>query len=133
MREAIHELEVTKSRVEREAERTKQGMRADLVARIFPVLDSLDRALAGSGEGSSLLDGIHLVREQLMEVLSSYGVKRIESLGKPFDPTEHEAMDVVPVGDSSAHDRVVDEWQPGYRWGQKVLRPAKVRVGKVLA
>ena len=132
LRERLAELEATKARVEREAERASQQTRADLIAKVFPVLDSLDRALVTPSDASALAEGVKMVRDQLAEVLSDFGVSRIESVGRRFDPTEHEAMDVLPVENPADDGKVVEQWQAGFRLGQKVLRPARVRVGKSL-
>jgi molecular chaperone GrpE (heat shock protein) len=130
-RNALRELEAAKRRVEREGERAKEEARAELVAKLFPVLDSLDRSIASGSEPSGLVEGVKLVREQLVQVLSDFGVERIDSVGQPFDPQEHEAVDVVVVDTPSQHNRVAEEWEAGYRYAGRVLRPAKVRVGRV--
>jgi molecular chaperone GrpE len=130
-REAVRELEAAKQRVEREGERAKKAARAELVAKLFPVLDSLDRSVALGSETDGLADGVKLVRAQLAKVLAEFGVERIDSVGHPFDPQEHEAVDVVVVDTPSSRNHVVEEWEAGYRYEGRVLRPAKVRVGKV--
>jgi molecular chaperone GrpE len=129
-REALRELEAAKERALREGERARQEARAELAGKIFPVLDGLDRSLASGVPTSGLMEGVRLVREQLAQVLSDFGVERIDAVGQPFDPKEHEAVDVVAVETPSEHHRVVEQWEAGYRQAGRVLRPAKVRVGK---
>jgi molecular chaperone GrpE len=131
LREAVGELEAAKRRVERDAQRVQNETRAQLVARLFPVLDSLDRSVAAGSRDTALLEGVKLVRAQLEQALSEYGLERIESVGQPFDPAQHEAVDVVRVDTPSKHGMVVEQWEAGYRFGDRVLRAAKVRVGKL--
>jgi len=129
-REARIDLEAAKERAVRETERAKQEARADLVAKLFPVLDNLDRSLASDSRESALREGVEVVRSQFAQVLAEFGVERINSVGQPFDPRQHEAVDVVTVDCPSEHNRVKEEWQAGYRYAGRVLRPAKVRVGR---
>lgn len=136
LREALADLEAAKARVQRDAERVKNETRDRLVADLFPILDNLDRSIAAAqqgGEAQALLQGIQLVREQFASVLEGYGVQRVQSLGEPFDPSVHEAVGVIEVDDPHKHGRVMDEWQAGYRAGDRLLRAAKVRVGKLAA
>jgi molecular chaperone GrpE (heat shock protein) len=70
------------------------------------------------------------VRGQLDGLLAKYGVERIEAKHRPFDPAIHDALSVVAVNHPSAHGVVVDQIQPGYRFGDRLLRPAKVVVGR---
>jgi molecular chaperone GrpE len=135
LRAALRDLEAARERVERGAEQTAAATRAGLIERLLPVLDNLDRSLAAS-EGSpdeSLRDGVQLVRDQFEQVLRGYGLARFDTVGCAFDPNEHDAVAVVPVDDPRKHNVVVDEWEPGYRLGDRVLRAAKVRVGKLAA
>jgi molecular chaperone GrpE len=129
-REALRELEAARARAVREGERAAQAARAELVGRLLPVLDGLDRSLAAGATTNGLLDGVKLVRAQLAQVLSDFGVERIDAVGQLFDPQQHEAVDVVAVDSPTEHHRVADEWEAGYRHAGRVLRPAKVRVGK---
>ncbi len=129
-RDARRELEAAKARVEREGERAKDAARAELVAKLFPVLDGLDRSLASGSETGGLAEGMKLVRSQLAQVLADFGVERIDAVGQLFDPEQHEAVDVVLVDSPSEHNRVAEEWEAGYRYAGRVLRPARVRVAR---
>jgi molecular chaperone GrpE len=126
------ELEALKARLERDAQATLERERLELVARLLPVLDDLDRALsAGRGEASSaLLTGVSLVHEQLVGVLGSYGLERFDPRGERFDPRVHEAMAVVAVDRPALDGRVAGVLQAGYRVGERVVQPAKVYVGR---
>jgi molecular chaperone GrpE len=130
---ALRELEAAKARVERDAKRAQDEMREKLVQQLFPVLDNLDRTIAvaqQNRESPAVVDGVRLVRRQLAGVLEGYGVLRIEARGQPFDPSIHEAVSMVAV-DDRRHDRlVVDQLEPGYMMRERLLRPAKVVVGR---
>ena len=137
LRRAYDELEAAKRRLQRDAKRQQNELREKLVAELLPVVDNLDRSLdacqapCGAGSDSALADGVRLVRKQLMGVLEGYGVERLTAVGQPFDPRVHDAIATVAVDDAAKDGVVVDEWQPGYRLAGKVVRPAKVRVGKL--
>ncbi|RMH41532.1 MAG: nucleotide exchange factor GrpE [Deltaproteobacteria bacterium] len=128
LRAALRELERAKQRVERDAARVAAQTRDDLLARLLPLLDDLDRTIAAAPPGD-LRDGVALVRDKFERVLADYGLERVPTVGHRFDPAVHEAVGVAPV----APDRdgeVVSEWQRGYRAGDRVLRAAKVVVGR---
>ena len=124
---ALGELEAAKARVERDAKLVASETRKQLVAELLPVLDSVDRAIA-SGEPTAA-SGMQLVRRQLESVLRGYGVERIDATGHTFDPQLHDAVATAPVTDAAHHRHVIDQISPGYRFGDALLRPAKVVVG----
>jgi molecular chaperone GrpE len=130
LNDALRDLAAAKQRVERDAQSVNDETRTKLVADLFPVLDSLDRSIAAGSTDSALIEGVKLVRAQLEQVLRGYGLERVQSRGERFDPERHDAVDVVWVDDPSQHDVVMEEWEAGYRLRNKVLRAAKVRVGK---
>lgn len=111
-----------------QTERAHQG----LVAQLLPVLDSLELAILNipSGDmgepGEKLKKGVELVYADLLSVLEKEGLTRVEALGKPFDPEEHEAV----LRDDGEGDPIVTEvMRAGYRHKGRVIRPAMVRVG----
>ena len=130
---ALNELEAAKARVERDAKIVHDEMRSKLVAELLPVLDNFDRAIAAaesSGDAPAIVDGVRMVHRQLETVLLGYGLVRFDAIGEAFDPAVHEATSVVPVFDPS-HDRVVvDQLQAGYHFGGRLLRAARVVVGR---
>jgi len=133
MTRALRELEAAQARVERDARRVHDETRTRLVSELLPVLDNLDRtirAAAGSRDCRALVEGVHLVRAQLESVLRGYGVERIDAAGARFDPSVHDAIHVAPVGDPARDATVVEQLEPGYRFGDRLLRPAKVVVGR---
>jgi molecular chaperone GrpE (heat shock protein) len=132
---ALRNLEATEARLERNARREADDARGKLVQELLPVLDNLDRTIraAQSGRDPAILEGVRLVRHQLEGVLRGYGVERVDAIGKRFDPGLHEAIGVTAVGDPARHGLVVQQAEPGYRFAGKLLRPAKVSVGKLAA
>jgi molecular chaperone GrpE len=97
---------------------------------LLPVLDNFERTIRHAEAGATregLLDGIRAVERQLRQVLEGQNVRRIESVGQPFDPEFHEA---IGFESSTEHEpnSVVIEVEPGYKMGEKVVRPARVKV-----
>jgi molecular chaperone GrpE (heat shock protein) len=132
---ALRNLEATEARLERNARREADEARGKLVQELLPVLDNLDRTIraAHPGRDPAILEGVRLVRHQLEGVLRGYGVERIDAIGQRFDPGVHEAIGVTAVADPSRHGLVVQQVEPGYRFAGRLLRPAKVSVGKLAA
>lgn len=132
---ALRSLEATEARLERNARREAEETRGKLVQELLPVLDNLDRTIrAAHGRSDpALLEGVRMVRQQLEGVLRSYGVERIEALGQRFDPAVHEAIGMIAVDDPQRHGAVVHQVEPGYRMSGRLLRPARVSVGKLAA
>ncbi|HEY0189810.1 MAG TPA: nucleotide exchange factor GrpE [Kofleriaceae bacterium] len=133
---ALRSLEATEARLTRNAAREVEDAKAKLVQDMLPVLDNLDRTLRAAQDhraDPAMLEGVRMVRAQLEAVLRGYGVERVEALGQRFDPTLHEAIGVTQVGEPSRHGVVVQQAEPGYRFGGRLLRPAKVSVGKLAA
>ncbi|HVY46258.1 MAG TPA: nucleotide exchange factor GrpE, partial [Minicystis sp.] len=133
VRRALDDLEAAKERLARDARRAEDATRLRLVGELLPVLDNLDRTVGAGSADRALLEGVTLVRDQLERVLAGYGLERIEALHRPFDPALHEAVAVAPVDDPALDGVVVDELARGYRVGDRVQRPAVVRVGKLAA
>ncbi len=133
---ALRELENAKARVERDARQVADDTKKQLVAQLLPVMDNLDRtikAAEANGEAPAVIEGISHVKSQLEGVLRGYGVERIDAIGVPFDPAIHEAVTTLPVLTAEAHNLIVDQLAPGYRFGSQLLRPAQVVVGKRVA
>lgn len=100
---------------------------ASLIEQLLPVLDSFELALGSAGtDVERLRKGVELVYAELLGALEKAGLERIEALGKPFDPEEHEA--VMHVEDDGAEPGVRDVVRSGYRFKGRVLRPAMVKV-----
>jgi molecular chaperone GrpE len=125
------DFENYKKRIRQEQLDTMKYAAATVAERLLPVLDDADRALSHAPEGidESWLKGVRLTFQKLEEVLGSVGVERIEALGAPFDPKQHEA---VASEETAKHpeDTVVAELRAGYRMHDRVLRPALVKVAR---
>lgn len=118
-----------KKRLERDNELTYISMKGDIVKKILPVLDDLERALQNRPEGDSWANGIELIVRKLQNVLDSEGIKRIEAEGTEFDPNYHEAISHEPA-DGVKSGFVIAVVQNGYMLGDRVIRPAMVRVAQ---
>ena len=100
---------------------------AGLIEQLLPVLDALELAMLNAGtDAERLRKGVELVYSELLGVLEKAGLERIEALGKPFDPEEHEA--VMHVEGEGGEPGVRDVVRTGYRLKGRVLRPAMVKV-----
>jgi molecular chaperone GrpE len=129
------DFENYRKRVERERNETYNRVVADVAAKLLPVSDNLKRALdaessveaAESDEFRHFLSGVDLIWKQLNGVLEALGVKPIPSVGEPFDPHVHEAV-TTEATDEYEPDTVIQEIVAGYRLGDKLIRPALVKV-----
>jgi molecular chaperone GrpE len=123
------DFENYRKRVARESALAQERGVAKLAKELLPALDNLDRALAAAATDDPLLDGVRLVRSELSAALARVGVESFSPGGQPFDPSLHEAMASVPQPDNGpASGTVVEVYQPGYRLGDSVIRPARVVV-----
>lgn len=105
---------------------------AALIAKLLPVLDDLDRAIQTVPQGLQMLtwvDGIYLIKRKLEVILESEGLRPIETRGKSFDPLYHEAALYEEV-DGYEDGAILGEVQRGYMLGDRVIRPALVRVAR---
>lgn len=119
-----------KNRIERDQALTAEMMRAQNIKKFLPVVDDLERALANRpAEAEAWVSGIELVYRKLLAVLDGEGVKRIEAVGQPFDPNLHEAISMEPA-DGFESGQVIGVVQQGYKIGDRVIRPAMVRVAQ---
>jgi molecular chaperone GrpE len=130
-RRSLEELEQVRVRVRRDAAREGERARRTVLLELLEVLDNLDRAInAGTATSdSALLTGVQLVRDQFLAKLEGLGVKRVETLGLPFDAARHEAVSMAPVSDPAEEGLVVAVLKEGYAIGDDLLRPAAVVVG----
>ena len=115
-------------RTEQDRERQRLAANEQLLREFVPVLDDFQRGLASvpeNDETASMISGLRLVEQKFLNTLRKHGVTPVESLGLVFDPSVHEAVELDPRGG----DTVVAVYQPGYRLGDGMLRPAMVKVG----
>jgi molecular chaperone GrpE len=121
-----------KKRQEAEREQTSARITADMLRKILPVVNDFERALATIPDDLSQLawcEGIFLIKAKLDTILDSEGVKPIETDGQTFDPIYHEAVTYEEAA-GYAEGQIIGEVQRGYMLGERVLRPALVRVAK---
>lgn len=123
------EFQNYKKRVERDHEITRYAMKGDIVKRLLPVLDDLERALQNRPADESWANGIELIVRKFQSALESEGIKRIEAEGAEFDPNFHEAISHEP-NEEVASGHVIAVVQNGYMLGERVIRPALVRVAQ---
>jgi molecular chaperone GrpE len=105
--------------------------KSDLIAKLLDILDAYDRALATVPDelkASSWADGMWLIERKLRSILEAEGLQAIDSLGKPFDPYEHEA--IAHVESDEPEGTVIQEHQKAYRLHDRIIRPAMVTVAK---
>lgn len=123
------DFENYRKRIEKERHADRHRGVEVFVEQLLPVLDAFDLALSADngGAGGEYLKGFELIRRQLWDVISKQGVKRIEAVGKEFDPHLHHAIDRVETNEHP-EGTIVAEHQPGYMFHDRVLRPAMVRV-----
>jgi molecular chaperone GrpE len=130
---ALRSLEAAQERAQKQIQRETDEAKGKLVMELLPVLDNLDRTLAAArehGRDRAMIEGVHMVRSQLETVLVRYGVEKIDATGQMFDPALHEAVGLQPVHDPRANGMVAQQYEPGYSFGGRLLRPAKVMVAK---
>jgi molecular chaperone GrpE len=118
-----------KNRVQRDREMDYASMKGDIIKKVLPVLDDMERALVNRPEGDSWANGLELIARKFQNILDAEGVKRIEATGKPFDPNFHEAISSEP-NDEVESGHVIEVMQNGYMLGERVIRPAMVRVAQ---
>lgn len=124
-----------RKRIERERGEAYNRVVAEVTRKLLPVLDNLNRALdaersvetSESPEFRHFLHGVELIGKQLNEVLESFGVQPIPAVGERFDPHIHEAV-VTEPSEEHEPDTVIAELARGYRIGDRLLRPAMVKV-----
>ncbi|HVN53317.1 MAG TPA: nucleotide exchange factor GrpE [Anaerolineaceae bacterium] len=121
-----------KRRVEREQSQMTQNITGNVARQYLAILDDLERALKTrptSGEGAAWADGIELIVRKFQGILESQGIQRMDAENEMFDPARHEA---ISHEDSPDHQsgQIIEVVQPGYLMGDRVLRPALVRVAR---
>lgn len=131
--DALNERESFRRRIERESQRQLETARGDIAAILLDAAEDLRRAVESQTEDAKALgEGVRLIADGFHRKLKQMGLEKIETVGKPFDPLVHEAVDLVPVEEASRDGLVVEEARAGWRLGERVLRAARVRVARHL-
>jgi len=146
------EFDNARKRAVRDQQEFREFAAAEVIKGLLPALDSFERALKGSQnaaplkptaglsgppglsgapspEASEFRNGIELIYRQFQDALQKAGVQPVISVGQPFDPRVHEAIEMVDTTDVPDH-HVLDELQRGYKFKDRLLRPAMVRVAR---
>src|SRR6267154_1925949 len=124
-----------RKRAVREQQEFREFAAADVIKNFLPILDSFERALKAGGDSNSnsnsndFRNGIELIYRQFQDALQKIGVQPMVSVGQPFDPRVHEAVEMVDTTEVADH-HVLDELQRGYKYKERLLRPAMVRVAR---
>jgi molecular chaperone GrpE len=126
------ETDETRVRLNRAADERAAASKARFIESLLPVMEDLERAIdAASREGSSesILQGVRSTANRFQSALTSAGVEPIASVGETFNPELHEAVDTEET-DPEMDGIVIDEYSRGFRMGDRLLRPARVKVGR---
>src|SRR5688500_14152121 len=123
------EFDNYRKRMDRERRDLAEYTAGEVIKELLPIIDNLERALQATAQDDPLRKGVELTHRQMLELLRRRGVIPIETLGADFDPNFHEAV----THEESAQHRegeVMEELQRGYKVGDRLLRPAMVKVAK---
>jgi molecular chaperone GrpE len=123
------EFDNARKRANKEQQDYRDYAVTDAVKTLLPVIDSLDRALQVKSEGAEFRNGVELIHKQLQAALAKLSVQPIAAQGQPFDPRLHEAIEMIETADVPDH-QVIEELQRGYKFKDRLLRPAMVKVAK---
>jgi molecular chaperone GrpE len=129
---ALADTDNVRKRMRQQSEDAIRLQRENLLRDLLPITDNLERAVEaarGGGNGKPIVEGVEMVLRSLLDFLRSNGVSPRESVGRPFDPQFHEAVDHVESGEHPPNT-VISEFHRGYQVGERVLRPARVAVAK---
>jgi molecular chaperone GrpE len=126
------ETDETRQRLNRAADERAQREKADFIAGLLPVLDNLQRATEAAETGGSaevITEGIRRTASSFENALAAAGVEPIDAVGEMFDPELHEAVETVEVSPED-EGKVIAQHTRGYKIGDRLLRPARVKVGR---
>jgi len=124
------ETDETRQRLNRAADERAAGEKAKFIAAVLPVLDDLNRAIQSENTTrEALLEGVRGIAGSFQSALANAGVEPLESVGEEFNPELHEAVDTEET-DAEMDGRVIEEYSRGFRMGDRLLRPARVKVGR---
>ena len=133
LKQIDQENEAYRVRLKKELERQLNQEKLELFRNFLEIINNLERALQAADDETStpedLREGVKLNLDLLLSKLKAIGIEPMEVLHQPFDPHNAEAMGTVPVDDPELDQHVTEVIQAGFRWGDQVLRPARVRIG----
>lgn len=124
------ETDETRQRLNRSADERANAEKAKFIASLLPALDNLNRAAASAdAPREAILEGIRSIATTFEAALTNAGVEPIQSVGEDFNPELHEAVDTEET-DGEMDGKVIEEYSRGFRMGDRLLRPARVKVGR---
>ena len=126
------EFENYRKRMDRERAELSAFAATDVLQQVLPIIDNVERALTAAAAGSdadAFRKGIELIHKQMLELLRKRGVTPMEALGADFDPNFHQAV-IHETSPGHREGEVIEELQRGYMLGDRLLRPAMVKVAK---
>lgn len=123
------EFENARRRAGKEQQDFRDYATIDAIKPLLPVIDSFERALQVKSGAAEFRSGVELIYKQMQDALAKLGVRPIPSKGEPFDPHVHEAIEMVETTEAADHE-VLEELQRGYKFKERLLRPAMVKVAK---
>ena len=127
---AVADFDNYRKRIERERRELSEYAAADVLLELLPIIDNFERALqAPAGGDEPFKKGVELIHKQMLDLLRKRGVTLIDALGADFDPNVHQAVIHEP-SDEHREGEVMQELQRGYKLGDRLLRPAMVKVAK---
>ncbi|HVC18850.1 MAG TPA: nucleotide exchange factor GrpE [Vicinamibacterales bacterium] len=133
-RQAVQEFDEIRARMRRDVARDVALGRRQMLVELLDVMDNLDRALTAArdtGGSDPLRQGVEMVRNQFLARLEEFGVRRLQTMGEPFDPARHEAVSTIATDRPDQDGRVAGVIREGYTFGDELLRPAAVVVARL--
>jgi molecular chaperone GrpE len=126
------ETDETRQRLNRAADERAAADKTRFISSLLPVMDDLHRAIQAADEGaerSAILEGIKRIASSFENSLTNANVEPVAAVGEEFDPELHEAVDTADV-ESEMDGKVLEEYSRGFRLGDRLIRPARVKVGR---
>lgn len=123
------EFENARRRAVKEQQEFRDFASVEVIKSLLPVIDSFERALQSKSDAAEFRSGVELIYKQLQDVLAKLGVRTVAAKGEQFDPHVHEAIEMVETRDAADHE-ILEEWQRGYKYKDRLVRPAMVKVAK---
>jgi molecular chaperone GrpE len=126
------ETDETRQRLNRAADERAATEKANFISALLPVLDDLNRAIDAVNENTTreaMVEGIRSIATSFQSALTSAGVEPLAAVGEEFNPELHEAVDTAET-DGDMDGKVIQEYSRGFRMGERLLRPARVKVGR---
>lgn len=129
IQDVMRDRDEFKQRIQRERDRMIEVEKGEVAKALIEAIDELDLSLSAD-DRSPLAQGVRLIRDKLLQKLQASGIERLELVGRPFDPNVAEAVDMELVSSPAHSDRVLAEQRAGYALRGRVIRPARVKVGR---